>query len=90
MSSLGEFPEDPSASEEFRFLCMLHNIGATRPEKSLSVEEISRWVQKDHSVVTALVQKLVEMGYVQSIQVEGVNKYHVTLNGLRKVLSLYS
>lgn len=30
-------------SDEVYLLCMLHNIGMTVPEKSLTVDEISRW-----------------------------------------------
>ena len=77
-------------SEEFRLLRMLHNIGATKPEKSLSIEEISEWTAIEISKIETEVQKLAEQGFVELMEVGGVNKYHVTLSGMRKVLSMYS
>jgi len=76
--------------EEFRLLCMLHNIGATRLEKSLSIQEISQWTAMETSSIEFHLQKLVESGYVQPIEGEGVGKYHLTPDGIRKVLTLYS
>lgn len=85
---------DPSFNstmpEEFRLLCMLHNIGATTSEKSLPIKKISEWTRMEISAVQLQLQKLVELDFVQRIEVEGVNKYHITLNGIRKVLSTYS
>ena len=75
---------------EFRVLCVLHNVGATTLERALSVEEMSKWARADTSFVRTHIQKLRELGYVQSAQVEGVEKYYLTLSGLRKVLSIYS
>ena len=77
-------------SEEFQFLCMLHNIGATMPERSMTVEEIAKWVGADVEKIKAHLQHLIEMGYVQTLRVENSDKYHVTFNGIRKVLTLYS
>ena len=77
-------------SEEFRLLRMLHNIGATKPEKSLSIEEISEWTEIETSKIETELQKLAEQGFVQPMEAEGVNKFHVTLSGMRKVLSMYS
>ncbi len=77
-------------SEEFRLLRMLHNIGATKPEKSLSIEEISEWTETETIKVETELQKLAEQGFVQSMEAGGLNKYHVTLSGMRKVLSMYS
>jgi len=76
--------------EEFRLLCMLHNIGATRLEKSLSIQEICDWTAMETSSIELHLQKLVELGYVQPTEVEGAGKYHLTPNGIRKVLTLYS
>ena len=42
------------------------------------------------STLSSYLQKLTELGYVQFIKAEGVDKYHVTINGIRKVLSIYS
>ncbi|UCF58903.1 MAG: hypothetical protein JSV15_00295 [Candidatus Bathyarchaeota archaeon] len=85
---------DPSYNstmpEEFRLLCMLHNIGATTSEKSLPIEKISEWTRMEISAVQFQLQKLIELDFVQLIEAEGVNKYHITLNGIRKVLSTYS
>jgi len=77
-------------TEEFRLLRMLHNIGATKPEKSLSIEEISEWTGTELSLIENELQELLEKGFIQSMDAEGVNKYHVTLSGMRKVLSMYS
>ena len=77
-------------TEEFRLLRMLHNIGATKPEKSLSIEEISEWTGTELSLIENELQELLEKGFIQSMNAEGVNKYHVTLSGMRKVLSMYS
>ncbi len=71
-------------------LRMLHNIGATKPEKSLSIEEISEWTGTELSLIENELQELLEKGFIQSMDAEGVNKYHVTLSGMRKVLSMYS
>jgi len=76
--------------EELRLLCMLHNIGATTPEKSLSLQEICDWTTMETSAVQSHLQNLMGHGYVGSIKTEGIDKYHVTLNGIRKVLSIYS
>jgi hypothetical protein len=36
------------------------------------------------------LQKLIELGYAQSFRSEETDKYHLTVDGIRKVLSLYS
>ncbi len=77
-------------SEEFCLLCMMHNIGATLAEKSLSVQEIVEWTSMEPSTVHFHLQKLVEVGYVKLIEREGVERYYLTPDGIRKVLSLYS
>jgi len=76
--------------EEFRLLCMLHNIGATKMERSLSIKEICEWTALETSSVELHLRRLVELGYVQPIEAEGAGKYHLTPNGIRKVLTLYS
>jgi RIO-like serine/threonine protein kinase len=81
---------DSTMPEEFRLLCMLHNIGATTSEKSLPIEKISEWTRMEISAVQLQLQRLVELDFVQRIEAEGVKKYHITLNGIRKVLSTYS
>ena len=89
-----DLPDESSVpferSEEFRLLRMLHNIGATKPEKSLSIEEISEWTEIGTSKIETELQKLAEQGFVQLMEAGGINKYHVTLSGMRKVLSMYS
>ncbi|MFQ6063928.1 MAG: hypothetical protein ACE5L6_00455 [Candidatus Bathyarchaeia archaeon] len=89
-NSPDEFPVSFERSEEFRLLRMLHNIGATKPEKSLSIEEISEWTGTETTRIEPELQKLAEQGFVELVGVEGTNKYHVTLSGMRKVLSMYS
>jgi predicted transcriptional regulator len=69
---------------------MLHNIGATTPEKSLPLQEICDWTSMEISAVQSHLQNLMGLGYVGTTKTEGVDKYHVTLNGIRKVLSTYS
>lgn len=87
MCAVSSAPEIP---EELRLLCMLHNIGATTPEKSLSPQEICDWTTMENSAVQSHLQNLMGLGYVGSTKMEGVDKYHVTLDGIRKVLSTYS
>jgi len=80
----------PEIPKELRLLCMLHNIGATTPERSLSIQEICDWTTMEISALQSYLQNLMGLGYVGSTKTEGVDKYHVTLNGIRKVLSIYS
>jgi len=81
---------ESSLPEEFRFLCMLHNIGATTSEHSLSIEEIAKWTSMEISVIRVHLKRLVEMGYVESTKANEMDKYYLTHSGIRKVLSLYS
>jgi len=80
----------PELPDEMRLLVMLHNIGATESGKSLTVQQISEWTKMDNPTLQSHLQKLVELGYIQFIQAEGTDKYHLTLDGIRKVLSMYS
>ena len=89
MSSSGSSSES-SLPEEFRFLCMLHNIGATASEHSLSIEEIAKWTSMEVSVIRVHLRRLIEMGYVEATKINETDKYHLTHSGIRKVLSLYS
>jgi DNA-binding IclR family transcriptional regulator len=84
------FSYGPVVPEDLRLLCMLHNIGATTPERSLTVKEISEWTTVETSIVQSYLQKFVEQGYVNHIRAGEIDKYHLTLNGIRKVLSIYS
>jgi len=34
--------------------------------------------------------KLIELGYAQHFRSEEIDKYHLTIDGIRKVLSIYS
>lgn len=79
----------PELPEEFRFLCMLHNVGAINAERSLKVEEIAKWTDKEVSTIGEFLRKLAELGYVQAVKSNGV-KYYVSVAGIRKVLTLYS
>lgn len=81
---------DSSLPEEFRFLCMLHNIGATTQEHSLTIEEIAKWTLMEISVIRVHLRRLMEMGYVESTRINETDKYNLTHSGIRKVLSLYS
>ena len=88
-SSSGSY-SPPVVPEDLRLLCMLHNIGAIVPERSLTVQEISEWTTVEASTVQSYLQKFVEEGYVNHVRMGEVDKYHLTLNGIRKVLSIYS
>ena len=90
MSGYPSVSPRPELPEEFRFLCQLHNVGAINAEHSLAVEEIAKWTNKETSIIQQYLQKLTELGYVQSIKNNEINKYHVSVMGIRKVLTLYS
>ena len=81
---------ESSLPEEFRFLCMLHNTGATTSEHSLSIEEIAKWTSMEISVIRVHLKRLMEVGYVESTKANEMDKYYLTHSGIRKVLSLYS
>lgn len=85
-------PVSPSVEipEEFRFLCMLHNVGATNPERSLTILEIAKWTDKEEPTIKDYLRKLQELGYVQLITSDKSEKYCVSVMGIRKVLTLYS
>jgi len=87
MSSRGRAPRIP---EETYFLCMLHNIGATMPERSLSIEEICMRTAMEPSKVEENLRKLMEANYIDARVIGGTVRYHVTIDGIRKVLSMYS
>lgn len=69
---------------------MLHNIGATAMEKSMSIEEITQWTELDAEMLRNHLQKLRELGYVEFAEIGGTPKYHVTPVGITKVMTLYS
>ncbi|MEM1569884.1 MAG: hypothetical protein QXL27_02435 [Candidatus Bathyarchaeia archaeon] len=77
-------------SDEVYFLCMLHNIGMTTPEKSLTIEEISRWTAVEPSKAEENLNKLLKAKYVDVRIISGIKKYFITSDGIRKVLSMYS
>jgi DNA-binding IclR family transcriptional regulator len=80
----------PELPEEFQFLCMLHNVGATSVERALTVEEIAKWTATDASVIREHLQKLQELGYVLPEKKDETERYRVSTIGIRKVLTLYS
>jgi DNA-binding MarR family transcriptional regulator len=80
----------PNLPEEFRFLAMLHNIGAITPEKALTLDEIAKWTTMETETVQGHLKKLIDLGYVKTVKTNGVDKYHVSVDGIRKVLTLYS
>lgn len=69
---------------------MLHNIGATEASKALTVDQISEWTRMGCQELQEHLQKLIELGYAQHFRSEETDKYHLTTDGIRKVLSLYS
>ncbi len=80
----------PPLPEEFRVLSMMHNIGAISPERSLTADELAQWTGIEVSTVKAYLQKLSENGYVEFVQIDGMEKYHTTRTGIMKVMTLYS
>jgi Fic family protein len=90
MSDYPPVPPRPQMPEEFQFLCMLHNVGATSAERSLTVDEISKWTSQEAATIQVHLQRLKELGYVIPVTLEGAAKYHVSAVGIRKVLTLYS
>ena len=79
-----------SVPDEVYFLCMLHNIGATNSDKSLTLEEILRWTTLEPEKAKSKLHKLIETNYIQVVSINGVEKYSLTIDGIRKVLSIYS
>jgi len=75
---------------QLRLLIMLHNIGATQSSKALTIKQISEWTRMDPPSLQTHLQKLIELGYAQHFRSEETDKYHLTIDGIRKVLSLYS
>ncbi|MCK5403363.1 hypothetical protein KAI60_04545 [Candidatus Bathyarchaeota archaeon] len=76
--------------EEFSFLCMLHNIGAVNSEKSLTTDEIFKWTFIEPEKIKQYLQKLLQSEYIIMNPNQGEPRYHITSNGIRKVLSTYS
>ncbi|MBS7607490.1 MAG: hypothetical protein QW502_04810 [Candidatus Bathyarchaeia archaeon] len=79
-----------SIPDEIYLLCILHNIGATEPDKALTLEEIVRWTAMNPSKAEQNLNKLIEDKYVEIKENFGIKKYFITVNGIRKVLSMYS
>ena len=76
--------------EDFMLLCMLSNLGVTSREKALSREEISERTSIEEDSVNRLISKLLDEGLVEPVKVESEEKFYVTTDGVRRVLSLYS
>jgi DNA-binding IclR family transcriptional regulator len=75
---------------QLRLLIMLHNIGATEAQKALTISQISEWTRMETGELQGHLQKLIELGYAQKCCQDNTDKYHLTIDGIRKVLSLYS
>jgi DNA-binding IclR family transcriptional regulator len=76
--------------DQLRLLIMLHNIGATETSKALTIQQISEWTRMEAPELQMHLEKLIELGYAQSFSSDKTKKYHLTVDGIRKVLSLYS
>jgi hypothetical protein len=76
--------------DDIYFLCILHNVGAVNPEKSLSLEEIVSWTTTKQEYAKDKLRNLLDKDYIQMIIKQGEERYHVNENGIRKVLSMYS
>jgi hypothetical protein len=75
---------------QLRLLIMLHNIGATEASKALTIDQISEWTRMEAPELHDHLKNLIELGYALSIVSGEIDKYHLTIDGIRKVLSLYS
>ncbi len=75
---------------QLRLLIMLHNIGATEEKKALDLNQIAEWTRMETSELQGHIQKLIELGYAQHFCSDDTDKYYLTTDGIRKVLSLYS
>lgn len=83
----GKFSSLPG---EIYMLHILHNIGATSPERALTLEEIARWTAMDPLEAEINLRKLLKDRYISVEETLGVKRYFVTADGIRKVLSMYS
>jgi DNA-binding MarR family transcriptional regulator len=91
MSDNHSFRSSPDEQpNQLRLLIMLHNIGATEALKALTVDQISEWTRMDAPELEGHLKKLIELGYAKHVRSEETDKYHLTTDGIRKVLSLYS
>lgn len=77
-------------TDDIYLLHIIHNLGATAPERALSAEEISRLTYMEKRRVEENLKKLMEKGYLDFREESGVKKYFVTVSGIRKALSIYS
>lgn len=75
---------------QLRLLIMLHNIGATESSKALTIDQIAEWTRMETPELQGHLKKLIDLGYAQGLRAEDNEKYYLTINGIRKVLSLYS
>lgn len=80
----------PPVPEEFRVLSMMNNIGAIMLERSLSPEELAKWTGIEVGEIKDCLQRLRDLGYVEHVDIDGLEKYYVTKIGIMKVLTLYS
>ncbi len=83
-------PSGFAVPEEFNLLCMLFNMGVIAPERSLTAKEISERIRMEVSAVEGFLPKLIQEGYVMVSKTDFADKYYVTPEGIRKVLSMYS
>jgi len=86
--SFRSYPDEQP--NQLRLLIMLHNIGATESSKALTIKQISEWTRMEAPELQGHLQKLIESGYAQHFRSGESDKYHLTIDGIRKVLSLYS
>ena len=86
--SFRSYPDEQP--NQLRLLIMLHNIGATEASKALTINQISEWTRMDPPELQKHLRKLIELGYAQHFRSQDIDGYHLTTDGIRKVLSLYS
>jgi hypothetical protein len=77
-------------SDEFYFLCLLHNIGATSSDTSLNIKNISQFTTIDLKDIEKNLENLINKKYINLIHTDDNKRYYVNIQGIRKVLSMYS
>lgn len=80
----------PRMPDDAYLLHIMHNVGAIDPNRALSIKEISRWASMEEQKVEESLKRLMENGYAEINMDSGTKKYFITVDGIRKVLSIYS
>ncbi len=80
----------PRMPDDVYLLYIMHNVGAINSNRALSIKEISRWASMEEQGVEENLKRLMENGYAEVNMDSGTKKYFITVDGIRKILSIYS